>query len=292
MTDPAENRRGALLMMGSMAAFTLNDTCLKAVTATLPLAQTLVLRGLIASALLALLAWRRGALTVTLSRRDKGLVALRSLAEVGAAWFFLTALTQMPLANVTALLQTLPLTVTLAAALVFGEPVGWRRWTAIAVGFVGMLLIVKPGTEGFSLYSLYALVAVVFVTIRDLAARKLSREVPSLAVTLVASLAVTVFFGATAAAQGWAPMTRGELSLILASGLLISGAYLLSVMVMRVGEIAVVAPFRYTGLVWALLLGWLAFDEWPVPSTLAGAGLIAATGMFTLWRSARVRRRR
>ena len=130
------NLRGAMLMMASMAAFTLNDTCIKATGGALPLFQLLTVRGLLTTLLIYLLARHLGALRFDLSRRDWGLVITRSSAEVGAAYFFITALLNMPLANVTAVLQVLPLTVTLGAAMFFREPVGWRRFSAIAIGFL------------------------------------------------------------------------------------------------------------------------------------------------------------
>ena len=130
MPQLSDNTRGALLMMASMACFTFGDACMKLASADLPLSQLLVLRGLFASLIIYLVARRMNALTLDLAARDWNLIALRAVAEVAAAWFFLTALFNMPIANVTALLQMLPLTVTLASAVFFGEPVGWRRWTA------------------------------------------------------------------------------------------------------------------------------------------------------------------
>lgn len=282
------NTRGALLMMGSMAAFTLNDTCVKATGGALPLPQLLTLRGAAASVLLYLLARRLGALKLRLAPRDWALVALRSAAEVGAAFLFLTALMHMSLANVTAILQVLPLTVTLGAALFFGETIGWRRLSAILAGFLGMLLIVRPGPEGFNLYSGYALGAVACVTLRDLATRRMSAQVPSMTVTLAASLAVLAVAAPLSLAEPWVPLDARLGLLILGSSGFILLGYLFSVMVMRVGEIAVVAPFRYTGLVWALALGWLVFGHWPDPLTLAGAGVVVLAGLFTLYRERRV----
>ena len=271
-------------MMASMACFTLNDAFMKATDGAVPLFQLLFMRGVMASALILCLAWARHALRFDLSRKDWGLIGLRSLAEVGASYFFVTALLNMPLANLTALLQVLPLTVTLASALVFREAVGWRRMTAILIGFCGMLLIVRPGPDGFTIYSLYALFSVACVTVRDLAVRRLSRTVPSLMVTLSAAVAVVVFSGLGSLTIDWAPVTPRLWGLIIASALFVVGGYFLSVQVMRTGDVSFIAPFRYTGLIWALVLGWLFFDHWPAPLTLIGAGIIVATGLFTLYR--------
>lgn len=135
------NVQGALLMMASMAAFTLNDACIKATGGAVPLPQLLALRGALTTFMLFILARQLGALRFDIGYKDAFLVFVRSGAEVGAAFLFLTALMHMPLANVTAVLQVLPLTVTLGAMVFFGEPVGWRRGSAIIVGFLGMLLI-------------------------------------------------------------------------------------------------------------------------------------------------------
>ena len=291
MKTRSDNAQGALLMMASMASYTFNDACIKAIGEAMPLPQILVLRGSLASAFIALLAWRLGSLRASLPAGDRRLVLMRAAAEVGGTFFFLTALRHMPLANVTALLQMLPLTLALGSAVFFAEPVGWRRWVAIGLGFVGMLLIVRPGTEGFSLYSGYALVAVACVTMRDLVTRRMSAVTPSLMVTLVSSLAVVLFGAVTSVGESWVPLTPTLAALIAGSAVFVISGYTLSVLVMRKGDVSFIAPFRYTGLIWALLLGALVFGDWPVPLTLCGAALIVATGSYTLWRESQLRRR-
>lgn len=278
------NTRAALLMMASMAAFTLNDACVKLAGGSMPLFQLVTLRGVLASALIFALARGLGALRFRLPGRDWRLIGLRAGAEVAATFLFLTALMHLPLPNVTAVLQVLPLTVTLGAALFFGERVGWRRMTAIAFGFAGMLLIVRPGPEGFNLYAGYALAAVVAVTFRDLITRRMSAQVPSMTVTLVSSLSVTGFGALASLAVPWEPVGAGQAVLIVVAAGFIIGGYLFSVMVMRAGDVGASAPFRYSGLVWALILGWLVFGDWPDPVTLLGAGIVVASGLFALWR--------
>ena len=285
------NTSGAFMMMTSMAAFTLNDALMKLLAGEVPLYQILFLRGVLTALALGVLAWRLGMLHLRVPAQDRGLVALRMGTEIGAAYFFLTALFNMPLANVTAILQSLPLIVTLGAALVFSEPLGWRRMGAILAGLAGVLLIVRPGTEGFTLYSLYALVAVGFVTVRDLATRRMSAQTPSMTVTFASALGVMVFFGALSLAEPWAPLTPRAGALIGGAGLMVVVGYLMSVMVMRVGEVSFISPFRYTGMVWGLLLGWLMFDEWPDMLTLVGAGVVIASGTWMLLRERKLRRR-
>ncbi|MDA7423163.1 DMT family transporter [Thalassococcus lentus] len=289
----SDNTRGAMLMMASMASFTFGDTAVKALGALgMPLSQILVIRGSVATLFIVVLAASIGQLRLRLPRKDLGLVVLRSAAEVASAYFFLTALIHMPIANVAALLQMLPLTVTLGGALFFAEAVGWRRWIAIAVGFCGMLLIVRPGTDGFDAWSVYALIAVAGVTVRDLATRRMSAQVPSLTVTAWASVCVLIFAAIWSVGQDWIAVDTQATWLLAATSLFIVGGYTFSVMVMRVGDVSFVAPFRYTGLVWALILGWFVFGDWPSSLTLVGATLIVGMGLFTLWREAQVKRRK
>jgi S-adenosylmethionine uptake transporter len=219
------------------------------------------------------------------------MVNLRTAMEVMAVFLFLTALFNMPMANATAILQVMPLTVTLAAALLLGEAIGWRRALAIGVGLFGVLLIVRPGTEGFSLYSLYVLAAVLALTVRDIAVRRMSGGLPALTVASFAAVAVTVSAGVLSAFQPWQPVSAAQAGVLLAAAFLLMVAYILSVAVMRVGEIAVVAPFRYTGIVVALILGVAAFGERPDAATLAGVALVVATGVYTLLRERAVARR-
>jgi len=282
------NLRGAGLMVASMMGFVLNDACMKAMSDELPMFQAIFLRGAATSAILAAMAWYAGAFSFRLSHRDVGLVVIRSLCEVAATYFFLTALFNMPFANVSAILQALPLTVTLAGALLFGETVGWRRMSAILVGFLGVLLIVQPGAIGFSYYSVYAIIAVLVVTVRDLAARRLSKEVPSLTVAFTAATSVTVFSGLAATGVDWAPLSVASTLQLIGAVIFIIGGYLFSVMTMRVGNIGFVAPFRYTSLLGSLLLGLILFSEWPDALTLLGSAIVVATGVFTLYRERRL----
>lgn len=291
MAGISDNARGALLMMAAMAGFTLNDTFLKALSDELPLYQALFLRGVATTLFLYLLARGTGALRLGLAPRDWGLVGLRTGAEIAAAWFFLTGLFNMPLANATAILQSLPLAITLAGALFLGEPVGWRRLSAIAIGFAGVMLIVRPGAEGFTVYSLYILVAVACVTLRDLSTRRLSSGVPSLTVALAGSAGVTLFGAAGSLGGAWAPISPFAALQLLGATVFVILGYVCSVLTMRTGDLGVVALFRYTGLLWALVLGLAVFGDWPDALTLAGAAIVTATGIFTLWRERRLARR-
>jgi S-adenosylmethionine uptake transporter len=285
------NVKGAFLMMGSMAFFTFNDTFMKSLSDELPLFQALFLRGAVTCVLLFGLAWYFRGFRLKMSARNWKLVTIRTCSEIAAAYFFVTALFNMPIANVTAVLQALPLAVSLAGALFLGEAIGWRRLLAICVGFAGVLLIVQPGADGFNIYSVYALATVVVVTIRDLAARRLDADVPSLTVAWLGAVGVTLFSGMASFTETW--VVPSPLAWMQLGGAVtfIIGAYILSVMTMRVGDIASVSPFRYTGLLWAMLMGLLVFGDWPDTLTLVGSSIVVATGIFTLLRERRLGKR-
>ena len=284
----SDNLKGSFLMMGSMTAFTVNDAFLKWLGQSLPFFQILFIRSLAVVVCLALAAV---VLKQTrIAREDRWPILIRTFAEIGAAYSFISALFHLPLANVTAIIQALPLTVTLSAAFLFKEAVGWRRLTAIGVGMIGVLFIIQPGTDGFSVYSFYALAAVACVTVRDLAARRLSSGASTLVVALAAAFGVLIFSGIGGLFTEWKPMDRGHIAGLTGSVFFIIGGYIFSVSAMRVGEIGVVAQFRYIALVVALILGFLVFGDWPDNLTLLGAAIVVATGLYTLWREHGVQR--
>tara|TARA_R110002072_G_scaffold68766_2_gene167092 strand:- start:790 stop:1686 length:897 start_codon:yes stop_codon:yes gene_type:complete len=289
MNALSDNMRAAILMMLSMSAFTVNDALMKAASDEVPFFQAIALRGLMITAVLIVVALIWGNFTLRAAKRDWGLVALRTAAEAIGTLFFLTALFKMPIANLSAILQALPLTVTLAAALFLREPVGWRRLTAILIGFVGVILIVQPGTDGFSIYSVLGIAAVIAVTVRDLAARKLTATVPSILVALVAAVGVTALALVAGTGEIWViPSAKAALQLAAAAGCLAVG-YIAAVTAMRGGDIGFVAPFRYTSLLVALILGLVFFGEWPNWLTLLGALIVVGTGLFTLYRERSVK---
>ncbi len=289
MNALSDNMRAAILMMLSMSAFTVNDALMKAASDEVPFFQAIALRGLMITAVLIVVALIWGNFTLRAAKRDWGLVALRTAAEAIGTLFFLTALFKMPIANLSAILQALPLTVTLAAALFLREPVGWRRLTAILIGFVGVILIVQPGTDGFSIYSVLGIAAVIAVTVRDLAARKLTATVPSILVALVAAIGVTALALVAGTGEIWVmPSAKAALQLAAAAGCLAVG-YIAAVTAMRGGDIGFVAPFRYTSLLVALILGLVFFGEWPNWLTLLGALIVVGTGLFTLYRERSVK---
>jgi drug/metabolite transporter (DMT)-like permease len=281
----ADNLRGAGFMVISMAAFVVNDSLMKSLAGELPLFQAIFLRGVFATILVGGFALARGvARPSVLARADRKLAVLRAGAEIGATTCFLTALFNMPFANAMAILQAAPLALTFIGAVFLKEAVGWRRWSAVGVGFLGVLLIVRPGTEGFNSATLWALASVSFICIRDLVTRRLSRETPSLFITLMTAVAITSVGGIVTATTAWQPATPAVVGMLALAACFLFVGYYSSVLTMRVGEIGFVSPFRYSILIWALLIGWIVFDEVPRGLTLVGAAMVVGAGLYTFFR--------
>ncbi|MBZ9810697.1 MULTISPECIES: DMT family transporter [unclassified Mesorhizobium] len=286
------NLRGALFMVVAMAGFTLNDAITKYSSQSMNMAQVMLIRGAFASLFVGLLAWQRGALVRPRSMLQP-LVALRVLAEAGATVTFLVALAHLPIASVSAVLQALPLAVTMGAALVFGEAVGWRRWLAIAAGFAGVLVVVRPGFDGFSMFSLVALASVACCAVRDLATKRIPQAIPTLLVSTATALAMTVVGALLLSPMGgWTPMTGKATALLALAAVLVLIGYQFIIMAMRSGEISFIAPFRYTALLWSIVLGLLVFGDVPDMTMIIGASTIVGSGLYALYRERVVGRRR
>ena len=287
----SSNTLGAIFMMLSMAGFVLNDTFMKLVAGDLGFYQAILIRGTFASILMAGLCWWMDGFKTDIgiwNALKHPMVIWRTVGEVGGTFFFLTALFNMPIANVTAVLQLLPLTITLAAALFLGETVGWRRYGAIIVGFLGVLLIIRPGTDGFSVFSIYAVIATFFITLRDMATRKLPRSIPSLLVSMVAATVITLMGAVGSVFEPWAVVTQLHIVYLFSAASILMVGYIFSILTMRNGDVSFIAPFRYSILIWALFLGYFVFGEIPDQLALIGACIVVGSGLFTFYRERRL----
>ncbi len=292
MTNHSDNLRGAFFMSLAMAGFVLNDTFVKLVSDEVPLFQAVLIRGIMVSTMLAGVALYRGVLSVKLPRKDWNVVVFRTIGEIGATFCFLTALFHMPIANISAIMQALPLAVTLVAATFFGVKVGWRRYGAIGIGFIGVLIIIRPGTSDFNFYTLWVIGAVGFVVLRDLSTTRLSSSAPSSYVALVASAAMTLVAGAIVLTQEWQPVSGRSLAfLAMSAGFLLIG-YLAAVAAMRIGEIAFVSPFRYSVMIWAIIIGLVVFGDKIEFWTYVGTAIVVGMGIYTFYREGQIARRK
>ncbi len=278
------NMKGALIMTACVFAYVINDAFMKALFAEIAFFQAIFLRSIITVPPVLVMAWITKITIRNLSIQDKRLILLRVIAEICTTLSFLTALKYMPLANVTAIFQALPLVVTMAAALFLAEAVGWRRWIATMVGFGGVLIVVRPGLEGFNSYSLLALVGIMFFALREIATRKLTSEVPTFTVAISTIIGSAFFTGIIMIDAEWLPVDVTSWWLIIGAAFAALIATFLSVIAMRTGDIGFVSPFRYTSMIAAILLGILMFDEWPDQSTIIGTVIIIITGVYTFHR--------
>ena len=281
----SENFRGAFLMMICMGAFVLNDAFVRLAGDSLPLAQILFFRGLLTTITLFLVALYTGVLKLKVLRQDKWLIFFRSVTEALTAYFFLTAVMNMPFANVTAILQILPMTVTFAAAIIFQEKVGIFRISLILLGFLGVILIINPAKDGFNMYAGYALISVLLITIRDVLSRKLSFDVPTLVPTLSASLGVLLFSTFLIINTAFQPPSLQNSFFIGSAAFFIIFGYYTAILVMRAGEISFVSPFRYSAILFALLIGFIFFEEQPNKTALLGMIIILVSGVALIMRN-------
>lgn len=277
----AENRRGIVMMSAAMAFFIGNDALVKLVSSELPTGQLIFVRGMLTTLLLgsAVLAsglgvhWR-GLLQPT--------VALRALLDAAATFTYLTALFHMPIGNATAINLSAPLFLTLFAVFLLGERVDARRWSLIVLGFAGVLLVVQPSSEGFNGYALLCVFATLLHAARDLLTRQVPAQVPSLIITLATACTVTVLSGLWCVTQTWQPVSVVSAAQLTGASVCLAAAYHLLTLSMRAGDMSVIGPFRYSGLLAALLVGYVVWGD--VPNTLAwvGIALLVAAGLAML----------
>lgn len=282
----SDNLRGSLAMVLAMAAFAVEDAFFKFATAAMPVSVAVTLFGLVGLVVFVALSLRAEEAVFHPAILTKPMI-LRSVFELGGRLFFALALAFTPLSSTSAILQSAPLVVTLGAVLFLGAKVGPRRWIAMSVGFVGVLLILRPTPASFEATSIFAVLATLGFAGRDLATsispKTMSgRQLGTLGfmVLVVAGLVLLPFYGAPQMMPGWQPL--GAVAVAVFFGVV---AYNALTVVMRTGDIAVVTPFRYSRLLFALAFAVVWFGERPDLMTLAGAVLIVVSGLYALTRS-------
>ncbi|GAB3479937.1 DMT family transporter [Polaromonas eurypsychrophila] len=277
----AANRRGILCMMGAMGCFVTNDALVKFASQSMPSAQLIFIRGFM-SVLLVLVAAHALGATPRLREATRGWVAIRALVDAIASLLYLSSLFHLPIGNATAINLAAPLFMTMFAALFMAERVRGARWLAVGFGFLGVLLVIQPRAEGFNAWALVCLLGTLFHAARDLMTRRIHASVPSILITLATAVAVTVVSGLGSLLQGWQPFGLFELGLLSLASVFLTGGYYFIINSMRHGEMTLIAPFRYSGLLFALVLGYAVWGE--VPNTLAwfGIALLIGSGLYVL----------
>jgi drug/metabolite transporter (DMT)-like permease len=290
VTDYRQVLGGIAAMVASQLAFLFNDALVKLASVALPMGEILFIRGLFCASFVGGAVIALG-LHRSIAQLWHRMPAFRSIGELGATYFYLAALFHMPIANVTIIFQAAPLAVAAGAALVLGEHVGWRRWAAIVVGFLGVLMVVRPGLSGFDVHGLLVLVSVLFVTMRDLTTRAMPAAIPTLVVSLATALTVTAMGAALGLTEDWVrPSPVRLLQLASAAGFLAVG-YVSIIFAMRSGALSVTASFRYVAVVFAIALGYVIWGDLPDAMTIAGSVVIVGSGLYTLYRERQAGRR-
>ncbi len=275
-------------MLAAMAGFTIEDAFIKQLSYTLSIGQILLVVGFFSCVFFALLAIKNGRNLFALNLWSTATVA-RMIAEAVAAVAFIASLSLVPLSTVAAVFQVTPLTITMGAALFLGERVGWRRWSAVVIGFLGVLLIIRPGFGGFNPSVLWVLVAVIGVAVRDLVTRTIPVHVGSSIISFQAfgALGLAGAICMVISPQTIAPITSNEVALFAYTIVFSMTGYYAVVAAMRVGNASIVASFRYSRLLFSLLVGIFVFNETVDSLSLVGSAIIIATGLYTFLREHR-----
>jgi drug/metabolite transporter (DMT)-like permease len=283
-----DNPRGIACMIGSMALFVSNDALMKYASESIPVAQAIFIRGAVVTAILLAVAAAQGHLAHWRKLGQRDVVARAGFEGVGS-YGYLLALAHMPLAITLAINMAVPLVILPLAVLLLNERVGWRRWTALAVGFAGVLMVVQPGPTGIDWWALLALASTGVHALRDVVTRRIPAAIPSVLVTALSAAVLTVFAGVLVLNQGWQVLETGAAFTVVGAAVMVAGGMHLMVLGTRVGEASVVAGFRYTALIWAVGLGYAIWGDLPGAAAWAGIALIIGAGLYAAHRE-RLRR--
>ena len=282
--------RGIVCMLLGVILLCLNDALIKSLTLHYPVGELLFVRGLFICPWILVLAHRADGLRSLRVTNVKG-QAWRGLCVIAGSFLFVTGLRYLPLADAVAIAFTGPLFITAMAPYALGEKVGWRRRGAVLAGFLGVLIMARPGGEALQWAVLLPLGAALCGGVRDLITRRIARSETTVAM-LGVTTAVVMLAGLATAPWGWAPLRGPDLWVFAASGVVVAGAHYLMIEAFRHAEAALVAPFKYTTMIWAVLFGYLFFGDLPDAWTLAGAAVVVLAGLYILHRETRGRRGR
>jgi len=279
-----DNLKGILFMIIAMAGFAFEDLFIKMLSTYFPISEVIIILGFTGTFIFFIIALLQNAPIIHKDLLNKHVI-IRTICELLGAVFFVTAIALTPLSSATAILQIAPLLVTIGAVIFFKEKVGWRRWTAVFIGFIGVLLIVRPGFEGFMPASIFAILGSVFLAARDLATRAMQVKLPSVTIALYAFIAFGI--SGILIIPFNSPMvlpTSNQIIYFIGASAFGVIAYYSLVISSRIGEMSVISPFRYSRIVFAMLLAIIILDENPDGLTLIGASIVVASGLYTFVR--------
>jgi drug/metabolite transporter (DMT)-like permease len=282
------NIRGAGWMTLGSAGYVINDAFIKIAAEDLPLFEAIFIRGMFIAVLLFVIAVRRGQLANVREHLDRH-VALRVTMEAIGTAFYLSALTRLPIAGLVAVIQIVPLIVTFIAARLLHEAVSWHRVLSVVIGFVGVLLVVRPGSSDFNPWFLAGLAVVITIVVREMATKRISTELPTMVISICTALAIASMGLLGSIVEGWDRPSAEQTIQLGAAAAFLSVGYIASVITIRVGDLSFSAPFRYTVLIFALVIQIVVFQDVPDALTFVGTGIIAAAGLYAFSKEQRIR---
>jgi drug/metabolite transporter (DMT)-like permease len=283
------NQRGIVAICGSMVAYTINDAMVKEIARNHPIGEVIFIRGLFTTLLIGSVVLALGHAR-ELRRVVSRPIILRSLCDGLSTACFVIALVHMKLADLAAVLQVSPLILAALSVLIYREAVGWRRWSAIVVGFIGALFVIKPTPSAFDVWALVALLAAVSSALRETQTRQIDRSIPTIVIAFMGSIAIIMVGLLFAPAERWHAVPAGDVAMLAGAAVFVGIATYLMTLAFRGVDLSVVAPFRYSYLLTSAIAGYLVFSELPDAWSVGGAALIVASGLYALHREA-VRRR-
>ena len=274
--------KGAALMSLCTACYVVSDVFMKYVSREIDLYQITFLRGFIVTLILLVFCFILKVSLKIPNNKDKIIILVRSVFEVLMIYSFLTALFNMNIANANAVLQLIPLVVLFGSFLFLGKQLKQNEIIAVFFGLIGAIIVIRPGASDFNFYSIFALLAVASMSVRDLVTVNLNKKIPSLLVAFYSSLLITIV-SFLLSSEKVSFMELKNPMFIFYSAVLVSIGYIAAVAAMRFGEVTFVSPFRYTALLWAIVLGFLFFSEIPKLTTIFGGLIIIFAGIYLVY---------
>jgi drug/metabolite transporter (DMT)-like permease len=286
MSAPA---KGIGLMLIGGLVLTMSDTATKWLTGGYPVGQIMAIRALFTLIPIAFFAWQNGGITA-LRIGNVRMQSLRAACAVASSFLFVWGLVHLPLADAIALAFSGPLFVTAMAAPLLGEHVGWRRWSAVGVGFIGVLVMVRPTGEAIRWVALLPLCAAGMGAVRDIVTRRIRMSDSPVAI-LAFTMAAVALAGFATLPFGWKPVAWVDLLIMAAAGVLVGSAQYLVIHAFHVAEASLIIPFKYLTLIWGALFGFAIWGHLPDRWIVAGAVLVVGSGLYIMHRETRVHRR-
>ena len=280
---------GVFYMILCMLFFSINDALIKYILVIYKditiLGEIIFIRGVISTVILGLYLYFKKKLTLQIITSKP--LHTRGAVESIAAVFFFLGLMYLPFGELYSLLNLAPILITAAGAFILREKVGWRRWTAVILGFIGVMIVIKPHDLQFGYAFVYPLISAIFIAQRDTITRKYLEKFDSLQVVFITSLSVTVFFSFSILIN-FQPINFKIFIYILLSAIFVTIGYYFSVLTIKVANISSTSPFRYTIIIFGIFLGYFIFNETPSINMIFGSILIISSGIFIIFRQKKI----